>query len=298
MFERQKDKRNEETLMIIQLLQALQALLNVQDPGFGTGILGPLQPLLVQFLGNTPLALTVDNQVVVGVWGTVLAIADAFFLLLMIVGVIQIMISQSTGTLSLPLEQFVPKAMVTALLMNLSFFFGRAMLIFNNELCGVINVRLDGFFNTINNGARITFGQGLLLYLGVIILLNFGLLRLLFQAFERLVLWNLLFVLSPIAFLCSFLPLSSAVFSFWGRLFVIVTFTQFVQFLAFALGLALLASAGQSGLPGILLAIAMLFLVAKIPDLLGRFPAMSVQGSQGVGRIIGTILIGARLLVS
>ncbi len=283
--------------MNLQLfLQALQAVLNAPAPGVGTGILGPLQPLLVQFLGQTPLALTADNQVVVGVWGTVLAIADAFFLLLVIVGAIQIMISQSTGTLSLPLDQFVPKAIVTALLMNLSFFFGRALLIFNNELCGVININLDGFFNTINNGARITFGQGALLYLGIIILLNLGLIRLLLQAFERLVLWNLLFVLSPLAFLCSFLPLTSSVFSFWGRMFVIVTFTQFVQFLAFALGLALLASAGQSGLPGLLLAIAMLFLVAKIPDLLGRFPSMSVQGSQGIGRLIGTIIIGARLL--
>jgi hypothetical protein len=284
--------------MNLQLfLQALQAVLNSPPQGVGTGILGPLQPLLIQFLGNTPLALTVNNQVVMGAWGTVLALADAFFLLLVIVGIIQIMISQSTGTLSLPLDQFVPKAIVTALLMNLSFFFGRALLIFNNEMCGIININLDGLFNTINNGARITFGQGALLYLGVIILLNLGLLRLLFQAFERLVLWNLLFVLSPLAFLLSFLPLTSAFFSFWGRMFVVVTFMQFVQFLAFALGLALLANAGQSGLPGFLLAIAMLFLVAKIPDLLGRFPAMSVQGSQGVGRLIGTIIIGARLLV-
>ncbi len=79
-------------------------------------------------------------------------------------------------------------------------------------------------------------------------------------------------------------------------MFVIVTFTQFVQFLAFALGLALLANAGQTGFSGILLAIAMLFLVAKIPDLLGRFPSMAVQGSQGISRIISTVIIGSRLL--
>jgi hypothetical protein len=263
---------------------------------FGTGILGPLQPLLVQYMGNTPLELTTTNQVVRGAWGTVLAIADAFFLLLIIIGTIQMMISNSTGSLALPMDQFVPKIIVTALLMNLSSFFGQALLIFNNGMCSAINANLDGFFNTINNGTRIVQGQGLLLYLAVLILLNIGLIRLLFQAFERLVLWNVLFVLSPLAFFFSFLPHTSSVFSYWGRMFVVVTFTQFVQFLAFTLGLALLANAGQTGLSGMLLAIAMLFLVAKIPDLLGRFPSVGVQGSQGIGQVISTIIIGARLL--
>jgi hypothetical protein len=40
----------------------------------------------------------------------------------------------------------------------------------------------------------------------------------------------------------------------------------------------------------------MLFLVAKIPDLLARFPSMSSQGTQGIGRLIGMIIVGARLL--
>jgi hypothetical protein len=281
---------------ILQLIQAIQIIFNAKSTGIGTGILGPLQPLLVRFMSNTPLDLTTANQVVTGIWGTVLSISDAFFLLLIIIGTIQIMISHSTGTLTLPLNQFVPKIIVTALLMNLSFFFGQDLLIFNNMLCGAVNANLDGFFNQINNGAKITQGQGLLLYLGVIIVLNITLIRLIFQAFERLVLWNLLFVLSPLAFLLSFLPQTSSVFSFWGRMFVIVTFTQFVQFLAFALGLALLADSRQNGFSGVLLAIAMLFLVAKIPDLLGRFPSIGVQGSQGIGRVISTVIIGARLL--
>jgi hypothetical protein len=281
---------------LLLLWQALQKILNSPGTGVGTGVLGPLQPLLVTFMSSTPLELTITNQVVIGAWGTVLAIADAFFLLLIIIGTIQMMISHSTGTLTLPLNQFVPKILVTALLMNLSFFFGQDLLIFNNMLCGAINANLDGFFNTINNGARITMGQSFLLYLGLIIVLNFTLIRLIFQAFERLVLWNLLFVLSSLAFLFSFLPQTTSVFSFWGRMFVIVTFTQFVQFLAFVLGLALLANARQTGFSGLLLAVAMLLLVAKIPDLLGRFPSIGVQGSQGIGRVISTVIIGARLL--
>jgi hypothetical protein len=42
----------------------------------------------------------------------------------------------------------------------------------------------------------------------------------------------------------------------------------------------------------------MLFLVAKIPDLLGRFPSIAVQGSQGISRILSTVLLGARLLAA
>lgn len=281
---------------ILQFIQAIQVLINSPSTGLGTGILGPLQPLFISFMGNTPLDLTTTNQVVVSAWGTMLAIADAFFLLLILIGTIQIMISNNTGSLTLPLNQFVPKIIITALLMNLSFFFGENLLFFNNLLCGVINVNLDAFFNTVNNGARITQTQSLVLYYAVIILLNITLIRLLFQAFERLVFWNLLFVLGPLAFLFSFLPQTSSAFSFWGRTFIIVTFTQFVQFLAFALGLSLLANAGQTGFASLLLAVAMLLLVAKVPDLLGRFPSMSVQGSQGIGRVISTIILGARLL--
>lgn len=281
---------------LAQFWKAIQVIVNAPNTAPGTGVLGPLQPLLIQFMSRTPLELTIQNQVVVSAWGVVLAIANAFFALLVVIGTMQIMLAQSTGTLTIPLNQFVPRMVATTLLMNLSFFFGQSLLIVNNALCDVLNAHLDGFFATLNNGARITMGQGLLLYLGVIVLLNITLIRLLFQAFERLVLWNLLLVLAPLAFLFSFLPHTASVFSFWGRMFVVVTLTQFVQFLALTLGLALLASAGQNGVSGMLLAIAMLLLVAKIPDLLARFPAMSVQGTQGIGRMIGSIIVAARLL--
>ncbi len=278
--------------------KALLTIINAPNTNPGTQVLGPLEPLLIQYMKNSPLELTSANPVVIGAWGTVLAIANAFFLLLVVVGVLQMMIARSTGSLSIPISQFVPKIMLTSVLMNLSYFFGHDLLIFNNVLCGEINANLQAFFNTLNNGGSITMGQGFLLFFGTTVLLNIAIIRLLFQAFERLVLWNLLFVLSPLAFLLAFLPQTAAVFSFWGRMFVMVTFTQFVQFLAFALAIALLASAGQNGLVGYLLAIAMLFLVAKIPDLLSRFPSMGITNSQGIGHLISTAIIAARLLAA
>jgi hypothetical protein len=278
----------------------IKILFSTPNQQFGTNVLGPLEPLLVQFLRTTPEGWTTANTVIYGAWGTMLAVANAFFILFFLAGVIQIMISQSTGTLAIPLEQFVPRAITTALMMNLSFFFCRVLLQFNNLLCGVVNGNLDSFFQTVNNGSRITLGQGLVLYYAIIILLNIGLIRLLLQAFERLVLWNLLFVLSPIAFLCAFLPIAAPAFAFWGRMFVVVTFTQFLQFLAFMLGVALFTSAGNGAGPlvQLLMAVAMLYLVAKIPALIGRFPSMGVNASQGVGQVIGSVLLFARLIAA
>lgn len=282
----------------IEFWNLLQRIWNAPNNLFDTGVLGPLEPILVQFMKQTPLELTSANTVVIGVWGTMLAIANAFFLLLIITGVIQMMISSSTGTLSIPLSQFVPKILVTGLLMNLSYFFGQDLLIVNNLLCGEVNANLGAFFNIINNGSRITFGQGFLLFFATSVLLNVGIVRLLFQTFERLGLWVLLFALGPLAFFCAFLPLTASVFSFWGRMFVVVTFTQFVQFLAFGLAIALLTSAGQNGLVGYLMAIAMLFLVTKIPNLLSRFPSMGGTNAQGIGHLISEAIIAARLLAA
>lgn len=190
----------------------------------------------------------------------------------------------------------MPKIIMTGLLMNLSYFFGQDLLLFNNLLCEAVNANLSAFLGTLNNGSQITLGQGFLLFFVTFILLNVGIIRLLFQAFERLVLWNLLFVLGPLAFLLAFLPLTAPVFSFWGRMFVIVTFTQFVQFLALALALAIMASSGQTGFVGYLMGIAMLYFVAKVPSLLSRFPSMGVSNSQGIGHLISSTLLAARLL--
>src|SRR5579859_713643 len=191
----------------------------------------PLEPLLIQYLRTTDLRLTIDNPVVDGAWGVVLAIANAFFILLIITGALQAMVAQSTGALSIPVSQFVPKILLTGLLMNISSFFARDLLLVNNVLCGAINANLNDFFQKLNGSAGgINFGQGFLLSLAIAVLLNIGIIRLLFQAFGRLVLWNLLFVLSPLAFLLAFLPATASVFSFWGRMFLAVTFTQFVQF--------------------------------------------------------------------
>jgi hypothetical protein len=280
-------------------LQLLQSFFGAPNINVGTGILGPLQPLLFQFMTSTDQRLTYSNPVVLGVWTTMLAVADAALMLLIIVGTIQIMVSSSTGALSIPFSQFLPKIILTAIFVHLSSFFGSILIQFSNALCGVLNTHFNLLLRTVNNGDRITNGQSFLLQLGVILVLNFSLIRLLVQAFERLALWNLLFVVSPLALLCSMLPQMTPVAASWGRLFLVVTLTQFAQLLALTLGLALWTSTGLTGLPGSLLAIATLFLIARIPDALARFASLSFQGGGGAGQLlITTVLLGARLLAA
>ena len=259
---------------------------------------GPLEPILVQFMRNTPLELTVTNPAVMQSWSIVLLAANALFVLLIILGAIQTMVSSRTGSLSLPVSEFVPKVLVTALAMNLSAFFGRQLLLLNNALCGLVTLNFEAIFNTLNNGTRIAVTQSVFLILLILLFLNVGIIRLLFQAFERLVIWNLLFVLSPLAFLFAFLPVTSSVFTFWGRIFLMVTFTQFLQFLAFALAVQLIMTVDQLGLVSLILTIASLHLVAKVPDLVSRFTAMSSGNAQGVQRLLGTALVTARLVLT
>lgn len=263
----------------------------------GTDILGPLGPTLIHFMQNTPENLTTSNPIVQTAFTSMLAVSNGFFLLLIILGAMQIMMAQTTGTLSVPLSQFVPKILLTALLMNLSFFFCKNLLDFNNALCELVSGNLVTFFNAVNRGSRITVGEAILLYVGVVVFMNVLLVILLLQVFERVALWNLLLVFAPIAFLCSFLPHTSTFFSFWGRMFVVVTFTQFVQFLALALGLEMVATAGLHGIDGLFLAAAMLLLLTKIPGLLARFSSLSLQGA-GIGTVVSTVVLAARFLAA
>jgi hypothetical protein len=88
---------------VAPLIQILQILLGPGDalakatllvtifgsgpaPASRTAVLGPLEPILFHFMKQTDLGLTADNPVVIGAWGTVLAMADAFFVLLVILG--------------------------------------------------------------------------------------------------------------------------------------------------------------------------------------------------------------------
>lgn len=259
------------------------------------GINGPIQPLIA-LIGSTPLQFTTANAVVVAGWNTMTAAADAFLGLIVVVGAIQIMYGQSTGTLYIPVGQFVPRIILTALLIHLSLLMGQDLILLNNLLCGLVQANVADFIRQVNGGQPFNAGQGLGITAILAIVFSVSLLRVIFQAVKRIVFFNVLFVLSGPAFLMSFHPQTAPWFSFWARTYLVTIFTQFFQFLTFGLGFQFLLATKQTGLTGFLLAIAMLNLTAEIPALLARFSASAGASAFGIGSVVRTAITAAALL--
>jgi hypothetical protein len=262
--------------------------------GILQGVSGPIQPL-IQLMGNTPLQYTTANPVVIGVWTTLTAAADAFLVLLVTVKAIQMMYGQSTGTLYMPVSQFLPKLILTAILIHLSFLLGQDLLIFNNQLCALVQANGQDFIRQVNGGQPFTVGQNLGLAAVLAVVFTFSLIRVLLQAIKRIVFFNVLFVLSGPAFLMSFDAQTAPWFAFWARTYVVTIFTQFFQFLTFGLGFQFLVATKQTGLTGFFLAIAMLNLTAEIPGLLSRFSATAGANTAGIGAIVRSAITASLL---
>jgi len=260
------------------------------------GLSGAIQPL-INLTGNTPLEFSTANPIVDAGWHLMVGAADAFLGLIVIVGAIQIMYGQTTGTLYMPVGQFLSKAVLTVILIHLSFIIGQDLIILNNELCGVVHIQVQDFIRQVNGGQPFNGGQTLSLTAVLAIVFSGSLVRVIFQAVKRIVFFNVLFVLSGPAFLMSFLPQTSAWFAYWGRTYVVTAFTQFVQFTTMSLGFEFLIGTKQGGLTGFLLAIAMLNLTAEIPELLSRFAASAGASVSGAGSLVRSAVTAAALFV-
>ncbi len=255
----------------------------------------PIQPL-VNLMVSTPLQFTTQNAIVMGGWRTMTTVADVLLGLFIVIGAIQMMYGDSTGTLRMPVGQFVSKAILTAILIHLSALIGEDLLILNNLLCGIVRANVQDFIRQVNNGQLFHSGQAVILTIVLTIVFGIGLFRVIFQAIKRIIRFNVLFVLSGPAFLTSFHPATAPVFSSWVRMYVITIFEQFVQFLTFGLGFQFLVATKQTGLTGFILAIAMLNMTAEIPALLARFGASAGGQGGGIGSLANTAVKAAVLL--
>ncbi len=256
---------------------------------------GPIAPL-VNMLSSTSFAFTTQNAIVLAGWRTMTIVADLFLGLFIVIGAIQMMYGDTTGSLRLPVGQFVGKAILTAILIHLSALIGEQLLIINNLLCDLVGANIQDFVRGINNGHLFANQQAIVLTIVLTIVFGIALFRVIFQAIKRVIRFNLLFVLSGPAFLTSFHPATAPVFSGWIRLYIVTIFEQFFQFLTFGLGLQFLIATKQNGLTGFILAIAMLNLTAEIPTLLARFGAAAGGQGGGLGSLFNTAIKAAVLL--
>lgn len=248
---------------------------------------GPIAPL-TNMIGSTSLAFTTQNAIVIAGWRIMTTAADILLGLFVVIGAIQMMYGDTTGTLRMPVGQFVGRAILTALLIHLSALIGEQLLALNNVLCGLVTANIQGFVEGINQGQLFNNQQVALIALVMSIVFGIGLFRIIFQAIKRVIRFNVLFVLSGPAFLTSFHPATTPVFSSWMRLYVVTIFEQFLQFLTFGLGLQFLIATKQTGFTGFILATAMLSMTAEIPALLARFGAAAGGQGGGLGSLLNT----------
>src|SRR5205823_3040625 len=134
-----------------------QFFVNIAN-GFLQGISGPFNDL-IPLLGNTPLALTTANTVVEGTWTIMTGVADAFLGLIVVIAALQMLYGQSTGTLYIPLSQFVPKLILTVVLIHLSKILGQDLILLNNALCGLVRADVATFIQQANGGRPFNAGQ-------------------------------------------------------------------------------------------------------------------------------------------
>ena len=257
---------------------------------------GPLEPLL-NLTGTTPLEFTTHNTVVMQGWQTMTMASDILLGLFVVIGAIQMMYGDLTGTLRMPIGQFIARIILTALLIHLSALIGENLLLLNNLLTGVVATNVGAFVRQVNNGQLFNNAQTLLLAAVMGVVFGIGLFRVIFQSIKRIIRFNVLFVLSGPAFLTALHPATSLIFSAWVRMYVITIFEQFVQFLTFGLGVQFLIATKQTGLTGFILAVAMLNLTAEIPALLERFGAGSASRGSGLGSLVDTAIKVAFLFV-
>lgn len=204
---------------------------------------------------------------------------------------------EATGTTHMPLGQFVPKVILTVILIHASSFLGTQLLTIVNALCELVRTNVQDFIRQVNGGQLFNNNQGLGLSVVLALVFGFSLIRVVFQAVKRVVFFNVLYVFSGPAFLMSLDVQTAPWFQFWFRTYLVTILEQFIQFLTFGLGFQFVISSKATGFTGFILAIALLNLTAEIPSIMSRFASSSGSSAPGLGSLVRGAVTAAALFI-
>ena len=268
--------------------QVLGGLLGGVDQGL-TDVLDAARGL--NFLTRTPPELSYRQPDVLRLWGATRAVADGALALILMVGGYNVMLRRSLGERYEGALALLPRVLVGALLANLSMWWAGAAIDAENALCAAVGGQLPDarrFLPLLAAGGLLWTPLRLLLALALLCFLVVGLL-LVFQLLMRLVLIDVLLILAPLALVCWILPQTQGWARRWSTAFVGAVLSQFLQVLGLVLAANLVApfGAGSSGAAaalGPLLGLAGLWLVLKLPALLGH------HVGDGSGLVRGVVL--------
>ncbi len=252
-----------------------QQLMNTLQPVIGAIMSNPLN-----ILTQTPPVDTYQNPVVITWWTAFLAVVDLALASLIVIGGYNVVVGRHLGLPHSELAEFLPRLLLAFGAAHFSLFFLGLFIDLENAL-NVVALNLAGTSMLTNIISALFQGnlaaEGLLVWvLGFVL----GVMAILLgaQMAVRLALLWVLLVLSGPGLACFALPQTVGFGRMWLSLTAKTVLVQFFQVVTLALGGMLVTSLGASNLFGVggtlatlLVCVALLYLVLRIPGIVHRF---------------------------
>jgi hypothetical protein len=250
-------------------------------------VMGALQPVIgaimhnpLNILTQTPPTDTYQNPVVITWWQSFLAVVDLALASLIVIGGYNVVVGRHLGLPHSELAEFLPRLLLAFGAAHFSLFFLGLFIDLENAL-NVVALNLAGTSILTNIISALFQGnlaaEGLLVWvLGFVL----GVMAILLgaQMAVRLALLWVLLVLSGPGLACFALPQSIGYGRMWLSLTATTVLVQFFQVVTLALGGMLVTSLGASNVFGVggtlatlLVCVALLYLVLRIPGIVHRF---------------------------
>jgi hypothetical protein len=263
-----------------------QQIMNALQPVINAIFNGPINIVTL-----TPPADTYQNATVITWWQAFLGVVDLAVACLVVIGGYNAIIGQHLGMGHAAITEFLPRLIFAVGAATFSLYFLGLFIDLENALCSVA-LNLAGTSILTNIIAAIfqgnLLGEGLLVWMlafvvGIMVILLGA------QMAVRLALLWILLVLAGPGLACFALPQTLGYGRMWLSLTASTVLVQFFQVLTLALGGVLLTSLGasnifhlESTLATLLICIALLYLVLRLPSIVQRFalrPMMDASSS-------------------
>ena len=278
-----------------------QQIMNALQPVIGAIMSSPLN-----ILTQTPPVDTYQNPTVITWSSAFLAVVDLALASLIVIGGYNVVVGRHLGLPHAELAEFLPRLILAFGAAHFSLFFLGLFIDLENALCGVaLNLAgrsmLTNIITALFQGNLL--GEGLLVWILALVLGVMAILLGAQMAVRLALLWVLLVLAGP-GLACFALPQTVGFGRMWLSLTATTVMVQFFQVVTLALGGTLLTSLGASNIFGVsgtlatlLVCLALLYLVLRIPGIVHRFalrPMMDASravagAAEGIGALVADV---------
>src|SRR6266480_3895270 len=250
-------------------------------------VMGALQPVIgaimhnpLNILTQTPSADTYQNPTVITWWQSFLAVVDLALASLIVIGDYNVVVGRHLGLPHSELAEFLPRLILAYGAAHFSLFFLGLFIDLENAL-NLVALNLAGTSMLTSIISALFQGnlaaEGLLVWVLGFVLGVMAILLGAQMAVRLALLWVLLVLAGP-GLACFALPQTMGFGRMWLSLTATTVLVQFFQVVTLALGGMLLTSLGASNVFGVggtlatlLVCVALLYLVLRIPGIVHRF---------------------------